>query len=119
MRVRNVCLGEKRRELPGIGDVAAFQPNLNRFLSLDPLEFVFELGRFQGRANFLLALCQFRTIFRTDGRGASYLPEARETVAECSGGTARRRRWIIQLVCKTRGKFAQCREFLSLLADHG
>jgi len=118
MRVRNVCLGEKRRELPGIGDVTAFQPGLNCFLSLDPLEFVLELGRLQGRPDPLLALCQFRAVFWTDGRGASHLAEARQTIAKRSGGTARRSRWIIQLVRKTRGKFAQCRELFSLLADH-
>jgi len=111
MRVRNVCLSEKRRELPGIGNLARFQPSLNGLFAFDPLEFVFEMGRLQRCANFLLALGQLRATIRADGRSASRIAKAREAIAKRCGGAARSRCWIIQLMRQTCVKFTQGREF--------
>ncbi len=73
LSVGEVCFHEQGRQLPGIGNVVAFQPALNRFFPLDAREFVLELRRLQRRANFLLALRQHRAILGADSGRAAHL----------------------------------------------
>src|SRR5216683_4231814 len=116
LSVGEVCFHEQRRQLPGVGNVPAFQPALNRFFALDAREFVLERSGLQRRANFLLALRQHRAILGADSGRAPHLAQTLEAIAQRARGTPRRRGRIVQLVRQTCGQFAEGREFFALLA---
>src|SRR6202040_1487682 len=69
IRVYEIGFRQKGAELPGVLDVAGFQPCLNRFFPLDAGELIFILCRLERDANRLLALCERGTVVGTDGRG--------------------------------------------------
>ena len=56
MRVGQVGIGKKRRELPGFSELMRFEPRLDRFFALDARKFVLVFSRLQIGTNLLLAL---------------------------------------------------------------
>jgi len=119
LRVGQVCIGQKRRKFPGIGNASSLQPGLNRFFALDAGELIFVFSGFQRGTNFFFALSQQATIFRTQARTAASNAQAFQTIAKGGSGAAGCGGRVVQFVREARGELAKRSELLSLLLFPG